>query len=278
MSDIRKHYTSRFPDGYLLEVDFSQLEILVLAFLSGDGQLRKDLLSGADLHTISAQKLFGVSKPSDKQRKIAKMLSFQLQYGSGAKNMAQINGIPEATAKKFIENYYDRYPGVKKYQDDMIKKVEANRTPSSERTKLGRPAGVSEVRSLTGRRYTFKEQDAPEWSARDASFSPTQIKNYPTQGFATGDIVPLALGKLYRVLKNDSRLCDTCLMINTVHDSIVFDCNSKLVAKKWAKEAKRIMEDSPKYLKEVFDIDFDLPLNVGCDIGKNWGEMETLDI
>ena len=223
MSDILKHYTSRFPDGYLLEVDFSQLEILVLAFLSGDEQLRKDLLSGADLHTISAQKLFGVSKPSDKQRKIAKMLSFQLQYGSGAKNMAQSNGIPEATAKKFIENYYDRYPGVKKYQDDMIKKVEANRTPSSERTKLGRPAGVSEVRSLTGRRYTFKEQDAPEWSARDASFSPTQIKNYPTQGFATGDIVPLALGKL-------------------------FDCNSKLVAKKWAKEAKSIMEDSPKYL------------------------------
>ena len=264
MSDIRKHYTSRFPDGYLLEVDFSQLEILVLAFLSGDEQLRKDLLSGADLHTISAQKLFGVSKPSDKQRKIAKMLSFQLQYGSGAKNMAQSNGIPEATAKKFIENYYDRYPGVKKYQDDMIKKVEANRTPSSERTKLGRPAGVSEVRSLTGRRYTFKEQDAPEWSARDASFSPTQIKNYPTQGFATGDIVPLALGKL--------------LIINTVHDSIVFDCNDKIAAKEWAREAKRIMEDSPKYLKEVFDIDFDLPLNVGCDIGKNWGEMETLDI
>ena len=277
MSDVRKFFTSRFPGGRILELDFSQLEIYALAYLSNDEMLRKDLLSGADLHGISATNLFG-PKYTKEQRKIAKQLSFQLQYGAGYKSMAATNNVSEETTKKFIKVYYDRYKGVKKFQDDLMEKVASLRETSDERTTSGKPAGIATLKSLTGRRYTFKETDAPDWAAMDTSFSPTQIKNFPVQGFATGDIVPLVLGKLYRFLvENDQKYRGTVLMINTVHDSVVFDCMNEKLAKDFALEAQRIMEDAPRYLNEYFEIDFDMPLKVEAEIGPNWHDMKPYD-
>ena len=103
------------------------------------------------------------------------------------------------------------------------------------------------------------------------------IKNYPVQGFATGDIVPMVIGKLYRELV-DWCVEEQVLMVGTIHDSVVFDCESEAVALKWAKVAKEIMEDAPLYLKEQFDIDFTLPLKAGVEIGKNWYDMEGVDM
>ena len=116
VSSVKQYFISRWEDGYLLELDFSQLEVVVLAILSGDKQLQADLRAGKDLHAISAEALFGPGFTSG-QRKIAKQLSFQLQYGSGAKNMAVTNNIPLQTAKRFIRNYYTRYTQVKEWQD-----------------------------------------------------------------------------------------------------------------------------------------------------------------
>ena len=275
MSEIRKAFTSRFPEGRLLELDFSQLEIYVLAHLSNDKQLKADLLSGADLHGISATNLFG-SGYTPKQRKIAKQLSFQLQYGAGAKSMAESNGIQLSVAKRFIEQYYDRYKGVKTWQTMTLSTVMTNREQSTLRTTSGNPAGISTLKSETGRRYTFVEQDSPDWSrGADTSFSPTQIKNYPVQGLATADIVPMILGKLYRELKSWKI---PPLMVNTVHDSVLFDCTSKQQAATWARTAKQIMEEAPKYLKEIFNIDFTLPLPVEASIGEDWYDMTPLAI
>ena len=278
MSEVRKHYTSRFENGRILELDFSQLEIYVLAFLSQDSQLIDDLLSGADLHGISAENLFGAMY-TKAHRKIAKQLSFQLQYGAGAKSMAASNDILITTARKFIKNYYERYPQVKAFQDRMIEEVEKLRETSEKRTKKGLPAGVAKWQSLSGRIYTFVEQDAPSFVDKEASFSPTQIKNYPTQGFATGDIVPLVVGKLYRRLLDwSNEIADPVLMIGTVHDSVVFDCANKSVAKLWAKEAKKVMEMAPEYVREVFGIEFNLPLRVEAEYGENWHDMVELDL
>lgn len=276
MSKIRKCFKSRWDKGYLLELDFSQLEIFVLAYLSADKQLKADLLSGADLHAISAEMLFGKGFTPE-QRKIAKQLSFQLQYGAGAKSMAEQNGIPLKTAQKFIDNYYARYKGVKTYHDSLIRKVKLGRTKSDKRTPTGKPAGVSVLETETGRRYTFVEQDAPDWTHEVTSFSPTQIKNYPVQGFATGDIVPLVLGKLFRELM-ELYPDGAVKMVCTVHDSVVFDCVDLTRARRWAKRAKEVMQGAPRYLKEEFGIDFDLPLNAGCEIGENWHDMKALDI
>jgi DNA polymerase-1 len=226
MSDIRKAFVSRWAGGYILELDFSQLEIYALAFLSGDKQLKADLLSGADLHGISATNLFG-KHYTPNQRKIAKTLSFQLQYGAGAKSMAKTNNIDEKIARKFIELYYARYKGVDEWQKNVAREVAKNRVPASasgQRTPSGNPAASSTIVTATGRRYYFQEQDAPDWTDFDTTFSPTQMKNFPVQGFATGDIVPLVLGKIHLYMANNHELWGNLVrLINTVHDSVVFD-------------------------------------------------------
>lgn len=283
MSEIRKVFTSRFEEGLLVELDFSQLEIYALADLSGDKTLQADLLSGADLHAISAEMLFGKGFTPE-QRKIAKQLSFQLQYGAGAKSMSERNKISLEMAKSFIQNYYDRYTGVKKYHDNLLSWVKKGRYPSVRRTATGNPAGKSKLLSPSKRIYVFVEEDTP-WAKLPkiangihqevTGFSPTKVKNYPVQGYATGDIVPMVLGKLYRELASKPESYrDTVLMVNTTHDSVLFDCCSVRVAATWAKRAREIMESAPLMLKDIFGIDFFTEkLPVGVTVGKDWYYM-----
>lgn len=277
MSRIKYAFVSRFPGGYLLELDFSQLEIYVLAYLSNDKVLKADLVTGKDLHDISATMLFGKGFTKD-QRKIAKQLSFQLQYGAGAKSMAETNNIDIEVAKKFIEEYYKRYAGVKEYHANLLVTVLKHREASKLRTMKGLPAGMSKVRSLTGRVYTYVEDDAPDWAAVDTSFSPTKCKNYPVQGLATGDIVPMVLGRIYRTLRSNAAYKHNIKSINTIHDSLMFDCRDRINAEMWAKRCMLIMEDAPALFKETFGFEFDLPLKAGAELGKSWGEMKELAI
>lgn len=281
MSDIRKAFVSRYTDtGVLLELDYSQLEIYVLAYLSGDKQLKEDLLSGKDLHNISATMLFGHAF-TPAERKIAKQLSFQLQYGAGARSMAETNNIRLELAETFIRKYYERYTGVAAYQKAKIAEVDANRQSSLMRTKSGLPAGISKISSETGRIYTFVEMDSPDWMKKATGFSPTKVKNYFTQGFATGDIVPTVLGVLHRELKQwckTRKYTKDVILVNTIHDSVMFDCESRSAAIEWATRAKEIMESAPDILKKVYNIDFDLPLKVGVEMGVSWYDMKVLDI
>jgi len=277
MSQIKKHFTSRFPDGYLLEADYSQLEIYVLAYLSGDTQLKADLLNGVDLHSQAAERLFGRNFTAE-DRKTAKQLSFQLQYGSGAKAMSIKNGIPISLAKKFIAQYYERYPGVAVYQNKLLEQVKASREVSEERTEGGFPRGVGKYQSETGRIFVFKEYDSPSFMQEKGeytSFKPTEIKNYGVQGFAGGDIVLTVLGRLFRDLKN-SEYHDGILLINTIHDSILLDIKHRdlIPGAKWI--VSRHMKSAPDYLKEDYGIDFDLPLKIEFKAGKNWAEMAPI--
>ena len=275
----RKCFTSRFEDGVLLELDYKQIEIFVLAFLSQDKQLIDDLLSGADLHAISAENLFG-SRFTKEQRRIAKQLSFQLQYGSSAAGMARKLRIPKKLAQKFIDSYYTRYPEVKKWQDDMIVAIYFLRQPSDRRSKTGIPIGYSEWTSCTGRIYTFWEQDN-KYSPTGVSFNPREIKNYPVQGLATGDIAPLAFGKLFLEMFKWSPWSDedrSIQLVNTVHDSILFDCYNEQAARTWSIIAKGVLEKAPQYLKEDLGVDFNLPLRVDAKMGKSWADMKELDL
>jgi DNA polymerase I-like protein with 3'-5' exonuclease and polymerase domains len=281
MSDLRKCFKSRFqPDGVLLELDYSQLEIIVLAHLSKDEQLIKDLIAGTDLHSISATNLFGRVFTKE-ERTLAKQLSFQLQYGAGYKSMAESNNISEEVAKKFIKQYYDRYPGVRDWQVKTQVNINLARKISPYRTKKGMPAGKAILISETGRQYTFIEKDSPEWYLvhRPAtSFQPTEIKNYPVQGLATGDIVPMMVGKLYRKLCQWETWRVEFFMVSTTHDSVLFDCSHVDVAQGLSLGAKEIMEQAPLYLKSIFNIDFELPLKVEASIGKNWKDMVKIDL
>lgn len=273
---IKQCFTSRWVTGYLMEADFSQLEVVALAILSKDPRLIQDLLDGTDMHRVRAAELFGIPEHlvTAEQRQLAKQLSFQLQYGAGAKSLAEKNGIPKEMAFNFIDNYYDRYEKVWDWQREVIEAVHASRKPSGGHTEKGVPKGVGTWDSPTGRIYTFHEYDS--FRHGEASFSPTEMKNYPVQGFATGDIMALYRGRLYRHVINNP--IDGVCMINTVHDSVMFDVKDSslihTVKELCDGEAARL----PQLLKDLWGIDTPVPFKVECKYGKTWAAMIKYEV
>lgn len=281
MSKIKQCFTSRFDEGFIVEADFSQLEVIGQAVVTGDETLKSDIRNGLDMHCLNAEFLYGVPYKEIKSgvdagvkkyidmRQNAKAPSFLRQYGGGANLLAKKTGFSRVRCQKFIDKYYERYPKVKEWQDMVAKEVLKYRGPSKYRTKLGLPAMVGSFKSITGRRYVFREYDG---HMGGTSFSPTEMKNYPIQGFATGDIVPEVLGKIFRVICAAGHR-DRILLVNTVHDSIVLD-----VEKHHLEAARAILEDimeaTPDLMKNRFGIDIDLPIHVDIGWSNNWGECK----
>lgn len=280
MSEIRKHFISRFVDGMIVEADYSQLEVLYLAHITGDSQLRHDLETGLDMHTVRAAELFriGTSEVTKEQRRAAKSLSFMLQYGAGAPHMSRETGLPKEKCKEFITNYYSRYPQVETWQQMMSDAVSdpKKREITTEKTPRGYPRGKSVWQSETGRKYTFLEADAPDWMQRrgvHTSFKPTEIKNYPIQGGATGDIVPMMIGKVNRWIV-ESGYTKNIKLIATVHDSIVLDVERDFLAVTCS-TVKTILESAPEEYERNFGVRFDMKLPVEVDYGSNWANCTT---
>lgn len=286
MSAIKQCFESRWEDGYILETDFSQLEVVGVAFLSQDENLIEDIINERDLHCMSASFLFGEDyetiysavQAGDKswiqKRKASKSPTFQLQYGAGYKSIAKKCGLSESQAKTFIENYYGRYYGLKDWQESNIATVKAKRKVTDKHTSTGFPIGESYLPSLTGRQYYFQEQENPAWLAakgEPTSFQPTQIKNYPSQGFATGDLVPMCVGELYYALKESPSLKDKALLINTVHDSVLLDVEAS-VLEEAIQVVEKVLTSAPEYLKFYFGLEFNLPVKVESSWGRTWAD------
>jgi DNA polymerase I-like protein with 3'-5' exonuclease and polymerase domains len=280
MSKIRKHFISRFPEGMIVEADYSQLEVLYLAHITKDTRLRNDLEMGLDMHTVRAAELFGVGElyVTPEQRRAAKSLSFMLQYGAGASHMSKETGLPKEKCTEFITNYYSRYPSVKTWQDGMAIAVtdHTKREVTTEKTPRGYPKGKTVWQSETGRKYTFTEADAPDWMQKrgvHTSFKPTEIKNYPIQGGATGDIVPMMIGKVNRWIVSQD-LTEHVKLIATIHDSIVLDVEREYLSLTCS-SVKNILESAPEEYEINFGVKFDLKLPVEVNYGPNWAECKT---
>lgn len=280
MSKIKECFTSRWADGVLLEADFSQLEVAVLAILSNDPVLIDDLLSGRDLHKMRAAELFKIpeSAVTPSQRTLAKRLSFQLQYGAGAKSMAEKNGIDISISKLFIKNYYERYEEVKRWQDDVMATVKASRTPTGGHTPFGYPQGEGVYRAATGRMYKFREYDAPPWAlSDDPTFSPTEMKNYPVQGTATGDFMALFRGRVWRRLIKHESLRYNVLPINTVHDSIMYDCKSEEYARVLNEVLQEEAAKLPATIEQLWGIKCAVPMPIESKVGPSWASLKKLE-
>lgn len=279
-SNVKKVFISRWgDDGEIMEVDYSQLEVIGLAHLSGDPQLIEDIMLERDLHSIAHDKVRRYMKATmseKEQRRAVKAVNFGLIYGGGAKTLSIQSGLPISVVKAIIKHFYDRYPQVQVWQRNVLEAVQINAESSTLKTEKGFPAHISTYYTETGRSYFFRQYDAPDWVVKmkktDVSFSVTQIKNYPVQGLATGDIVPMVVAHLYRRLMQDPLLKDKCLLINTVHDSVVFDVHHSVNIEA-ALFAKEEMEKAPQLLKEIFGIDFKLPLTVSVSSGPNWKDQ-----
>lgn len=278
MSLIKECFISRWDTGVLLEADFSQLEIVGVALLSEDEVLKSDLRSGEDLHKKRAAELFGVAEGdvTAAQRRVAKALSFQLQYGAGAASMASINHISKATAQKFIDLYYGRYTRLKQWQDSIQQEVKDSRVPTGLHTPRGFPKGKGTHHSPTGRIYTFLEHDS---DYRDEpGFSSTEMKNYPVQGYATGDIMAAFRHQVWRSwLSQSPSFRAHVLPINTIHDSIMFDCAVWLVAYEVRIWLNTLVEQLPGLLTTLWpSVTIDLPFQIECKAGPTWAKMAPL--
>lgn len=278
-SQVKKLFVSRWgKDGCIISVDYKQIEIIALAHLSQDKQLVEDIINGVDVHTAVGIEYYGnLHLMSEDERRVIKTVNFGLIYGGTANALASQAGIPASEVKKIINAFYTRYPGVKIWQDKNINFVHASRGyDGTSVTTAGYPSGIGFLASDTGRVYTFHEKDNP-FKPGTVNFKPTEIKNYPVQGFATGDLVLTMVGVLWRKLKLNPKLKDTCLMVNLVHDEIVFDCKWEVYGEA-CKLIKNVLENTPKYLKDIYNIDFKLPTKVKVCVGDNWKEKKEVDL
>jgi DNA polymerase I-like protein with 3'-5' exonuclease and polymerase domains len=269
---IKQIFTSRFGDeGVIVEFDFNQLEVVALAHVTKDRQLIYDIVSGVDIHSALYKDMFG-RLPTKEERKPFKSRTFQLIYGAGAKAISKQAGCSLEEAKRFITVFYGRYKDVAKWHTEFAATVERFATNNINEEGIKDKFRSYTHQTETGRRYHFSEYyNEAEWSTRMYNFSPTEMKNYPVQGLATGDIVPMMLGILFRKLVNK----DYVKMVNTVHDSIMFDVH--VAAKHLViEEVLTTLQNTHVHFFETFGKPLALKLNAGASVGKNWFNMEEL--
>jgi DNA polymerase-1 len=273
--DIKKVFVSRWgEDGVIVEADYSQLEMIELAILSNDPQLQHDILTGTDMHNALFEAMYR-RRMRPEERKKFKRCSFALVYGAGPGGIAAQGGISKEDAKKFIDTFYSRYEGVRSYHQSILAEAAIKREYHGLKdAATGLPMGEFTYTSeYTKRRYWFKEYPT-DWGT--INFSPTELKNYMVQGGATGDKVPLAVGMLFRVLRNHDTLKDKCLLINTVHDSVMFDVQKNALTHALL-VIKQTMESVPEEYERVFGYKMPLPLKVGVSIGPNWLDQKEIE-
>ena len=268
---IKQIFTSRFKDGLIVELDFNQLEVVALAHVTRDKQLIADISGGADIHSALYKDMFG-RLPTKEERKPFKARTFQLIYGAGAKAISKQAGCSLDEAKKFIAVFYTRYPQVAAWHIDFAAEVEKKAIYLKDADGMMEKVRTYVLQTETGRKFVFKEYHSDaSWSSRMYNFSPTEFKNYPIQGLATGDIVPMMLGVIFRKLIGR----DDVKMVNTIHDSLMFDVKQESVVD-FIMEMTDVLKETHLYFQDTFKKPLALKLNAGASYGINWFNMEEV--
>jgi DNA polymerase-1 len=229
------------PEGYkLVAADYSQIELRIMAHLSQDQGLLDAFSKGADIHSATAAEVFkvGLDEVSTDQRRSAKAINFGLIYGMSAFGLAKQLGISRKEAAQYIDHYFETYPGVQNYMDDV-------RTKAQEQ---------GYVETLFGRRLYLPEIKAKNAMRRQAA-ERTAI-NAPMQGTAA-DIIKRAMVSVDNWLK-ESEFDAQAIM--QVHDELVFEVREDQVDK-FVEAVKQQMADAAE---------LDVPLLVEAGVGDNW--------
>lgn len=290
MTQIKECFVSRFEGGKLVQFDYSQIEVVVLAFLSEDANLKQDVRDGVDLHCKrlayklgetygEVKRLYDAGDKTIKAlRTEVKGISFKRSYGAGAASIAESMGISKEEAEDFIRREEELYPLVVEYQSRCYTAVKRSRTPSTKRSPSGLPLGYGFLSSVTGRRYSFYEYEN-KYKEKTASFSPTEVKNYPVQGLA-GELLRIAYGDVAECLISAPALYEHAKLVNTVHDSIVLDVNARHpdILRGVVALVHQVMIDVPSRFGQLFGVEFDLPLRVEVEMGDDLFNVEKLDL
>ena len=231
------------PEGAsILSADYSQIELRIMAHISADAGLLAAFGGGIDVHRATASEVFGVAVPdvSSEQRRYAKVINFGLIYGMSAFGLAANLGIERSAATAYIERYFARYPGVKRYMDETRASA---RDKGYVETLFGRRVHLPDIRGGNGPRRAAAER---------------QAINAPMQGTAA-DLIKLAMIAVQDVLDREQR---ATRMIMQVHDELVFEVPAAELV--WAREVV------PRIMAGVATLAVPLVADVG--VGANWEE------
>lgn len=239
---IRKAFVARDADHVLLSADYSQIELRIVAELSGDENMREAFEKKIDIHTATAAKVYGVAleEVTKDMRYKAKSVNFGIIYGQGAFGLAENISVSRSEAKAIIDNYFVQFPKIKGYMNDNIN--------------FAREHGY--VQTIKGRRRYLKDINSKNFTVR--GYAERNAINSPVQGSAA-DLVKLAMIDIHNEFK---RLKLRSKMTLQVHDELVFDAHRDEV-----EIIKPII-----YEKMVNAIKTRVPIEAEMGVGENWLE------
>lgn len=240
--EIRKAFVPRDENHVLISADYSQIELRIIASISGDEHMVDAFRQGIDIHTATAAKVYGVAlndvKPE--QRRHAKMVNFGIIYGISAFGLSERLGISRKDASDIIDNYFEQFPGIKKYMDDTILFARAN----------------GYVETLKHRRRYLKDIHSTNSFVR--GFAERNAINAPIQG-SSADMIKMAMIDIFDWLKKSNLKTK---MILQVHDELVFDVPKN--------ELEIVKPEIEKLMKAALPLK--VPVEVEVKDGRNWLE------
>ncbi len=263
-----------------LEFDYKQLEIVALAYLTQDPQLIEDITTGRDIHTEAFKKAFPGHTMTDKNRRATKTINFCLIYGGGAGAAASQAGVSEAVARDIRDAFFERYPKVKEWQENQATKIRNEGTRHSVPGKAGEPPDTWFYdRAPTGRTLCYKVYPGKKLGTKftkPADVSYTEVRNFPVQSLATGDIVPMMMALLDNACVAGKVPGNPQLLIQ-VHDSLLVECDTN-ASVECARALKELLENAPQFCRTLLGLeDFTLPLKVDVKYSTlDWGHMDKI--
>jgi len=242
--EIRKAFIPRDKDHTLLSADYSQIELRIVAAISGDPNMCEAFRHGKDIHTATAAKVYGVEEKevTKEMRYKAKSVNFGIIYGQGAFGLADNLGISRSEAKGIIDNYKKEFPGISKYMEDTVN--------------TAREKGF--VQTLMGRKRWLRDINSANFTVR--GFAERNAINSPIQGTAA-DMIKMAMVRIHEEMKKTTL---KSRMIMQVHDELVFD-----VAKGEAEELKALVLEG---MQGALPLPNNVPVIAEAGMGSNWLE------
>jgi len=237
---IRAAFVPSQKNWKIISVDYSQIELRMLAHLSGDPELKNAFSKGEDVHSITAAKIFGTSEVSHEMRASAKVVNFGIIYGMSAFRLARDLHIARSKAVEFINGYFSFYSKVKEYFEEVVKTAREN----------------GFVETMAKRRRYLPELNASDHQERAAA--ERVAMNTPIQGSAA-DLIMEAMLRLQRKIKTENL---PLKMLLQVHDELVFECPAEK-AVEFSQMIKSEMENA---------LTLDVPIVANAGVGNNWLE------
>ncbi|NCB74609.1 MAG: DNA polymerase I [Clostridia bacterium] len=242
-AELRKMFVAS-RGNVLVDADYSQIELRLLAHISHDETMINAFLSGEDIHSVTASQVFGVplKEVTKLQRSRAKAVNFGIVYGISAFSLSQDIGVFQSEAKTYIETYLQKYSGVREYMDNIKKKAKED----------------GYVTTLFGRRRPLPELKSANFNLR--SFGERVALNTPIQGTAA-DIIKLAMVNVHRRMEAEGLQGKLILQI---HDELIVECPEG--------EAEAVKKILVEEMENV--VSYSVPLDVDANIGKSWSEAK----